>query len=126
VSTDPASIATIFTTRDGVIEWTDAGAPALLNVSARCCLGRNLVAAFAQNRLSVIAAMRDAAAGDVVRGEGIIRPRERKPRPVLFTVTLDPDDQRSLKWVFEVSQSAFRGDPSEASSAHPPDNGQRT
>jgi len=59
------------------------------------------------------------------------RPPERfgsmLPGPsVLFTVTLDPDDQRSLKWVFEVSQSAFRGDPSEASSAHPPDNGQCT
>jgi hypothetical protein len=94
----PCVVATILTTRRGVIDWADSEAAQLLNVSVRSCHGRDLIMAFAQDRLSAIAAMRAAVDGAVMEGEGVIRPQERRPRPVNFTVTLDSADARFLKW----------------------------
>ena len=94
--------ATIFTTTDGVIEWVDAAAGKLLHCSPAACRGRNLIVFFGKNRLAAMEALSIARAGEVVHGSGVIRPRERKPRSVMFTVTPDSEHTHSLKWVFEA------------------------
>jgi hypothetical protein len=85
-----------------VIEWADAAGCALLNCSSTRCRGRDLIVFFGANRIAAIEAMADARAGEVVQRSGMIRPRERRPRLVTFTVAPDPEQDRSLKWVFEV------------------------
>jgi hypothetical protein len=85
-----------------VIEWADTAGADLLNCSSTRCRGRNLIVFFTENRLAALEAMAGARAGEVVQGSGIIRPRERRPRPVTFTVAPDPEQEGSLKWVFEV------------------------
>jgi hypothetical protein len=87
----------IFTTRDGVIEWVDAAGADLLHLSPAGCQGRDLIRFFANNRVPVIEAMHAARSGGVVQGSGAIRPLDRKPRPVRFTVSPDPEQAGSLK-----------------------------
>ena len=99
--TSRPSLATIFTTLTGVIEWADAAAGELLHCAPAQCQGRDLIMFFGANRHAVLGAMADARAGEVVHGSGVIRPRERAPRPVTFTVSLDPEEASSLKWIFE-------------------------
>lgn len=85
-----------------VIEWADAAAGDLVALLVYQTPRRDLILFFAANRIAAIEAMADARAGEVVHGSGVIRPRERRPRPVTFTVPPDPDRERSMKWVFEV------------------------
>jgi hypothetical protein len=106
-ATSPVVVATFFTTEDGTIRWADAGGARLLNLSAKGCLGRNLVTSFAQDRMDVIQAMHAAISGSVVRGEGFIRPLNRRLCPVVFKVMPDPDTEELLKWVFEVDDGAL-------------------
>jgi hypothetical protein len=103
----PVIVATFFTTEDGTIGWADAGGARLLNVSANGCLGRNLVTSFAQDRVDVVQAMHAAISGSVIRGEGFIRPLNRRLCPVVFKVMPDPDTEELLKWVFEVDERAL-------------------
>jgi hypothetical protein len=100
-------VATFFTTEDGTIGWADAGGARLLNVSAKGCLGRNLITSFAQDRIDVVQAMHAAISGSVIRGEGFIRPLNRRLCPVLFKVMPDPATEELLKWVFEVDERAL-------------------
>jgi hypothetical protein len=99
--------AIIFTNHRGIIDWADANAARLLNVSPNYCAGRDLLAAFAQDRLEVLRAVVAAVSGDVVRGEGFIRPRERRPCPVTFKLVMDTGDHRFFQWTFEVAESAM-------------------
>ena len=92
-------LATVFTTPDGVIEGANAAAGVLLNC---VCRGRSLINFFAKNRVDVLKAMAAARAGQVVQGSGVIRPRERRPREVAFSVGPDPEQDTSLKWIFDV------------------------
>jgi hypothetical protein len=85
-----------------VIESVDADGADLLGLTSTGCRGRDLIQFFAKNRASVIEAIQTARTGGIVRGSGLIRPRERKPRPVTFTVGPDPEQESSLKWVFEL------------------------
>jgi hypothetical protein len=80
----------------------DAAGADLLNLSPQGCQSRDLIRFFAKNRISVIEAMHAARSGGVAKGSGAIRPLERKPRPVTFTVAPDPDRAGSLKWVFDL------------------------
>jgi hypothetical protein len=84
-----------------VIEWADATAGDLLHCSPAGCRGRDLIRFFGANRVTAIEAMAGARAGEVIHGSGLIRPRERKARPVTFTVAPDPEQEGSLKWVFD-------------------------
>ena len=86
-----------------MIEWADAAAGELLRCSPAACEGRSLIMFFAKNREGAIAAMTIARAGQVVAGSGVIRPRERRPHSVTFTLEPDPDRAGSLKWVFSLS-----------------------
>jgi hypothetical protein len=92
-----------------VIEWVDAAGADLLHCSSTRCRERNLIVFFAENRVAALEAMAGARAGEVVHASGMIRPLERRPRPVTFTVAPDPEQQGSLKWVFEVQRAASRG-----------------
>ena len=85
-----------------MIEWADDAAGQLLHCSPAVCRGRDLVRFFGGNRHAVIRAMDDARAGEVIQGAGVIRPRERKPKQVAFSVGVDPEHHDSLKWVFEL------------------------
>ena len=108
MSTSPV-IAIFVTTHDGIIDWADENAAQLLNVSVPGCRGRNLITAFGQDRWTAIEAMGSASSGADITGRGVIRPRERKPRSVTFTVQPDGDDDRFLKWVFEVGEPTATG-----------------
>jgi hypothetical protein len=57
--------------------------------------------------MDVIRAMDAAASGSVVRGEGFIRPQNRRLCPVVFKVMPDSDADEFLKWVFEVDEKAL-------------------
>jgi hypothetical protein len=98
----PTRKAIICTTLAGIIEHVDDAGAQLLNISRKNCRGRNLITAFSHDRLVTIKAMRDAAHGEVVRAPAVIRPRERKPLAVTFTVGLDPQNLNSLQWLFEL------------------------
>ena len=63
---------------------------------------------FATHRDAVIQAMADARAGETICGAGVVRPRERKPRRVVYTVSPDPEHEQSLKWVFELAAPETR------------------
>ena len=99
--------ATILTNHRGIIDWADANAARLLNVSPNYCAGRDLLTAFAQDRLDVMRAILAAVSGEVVRGEGFIRPRERRPCPVTFKLAMYAGDHRFFQWTFEVDESAM-------------------
>ena len=95
-------LATVLTTPDGVIEGGNAAAADLLNCSSTRCRGRSLINFFAKNRVDILKAMAAARADQMVHGSGVIRPRERRPHQVVFTVAPDPEQDGSLKWVFEA------------------------
>ena len=66
------------------------------------CRGRSLINFFAKNRVDVLKAMAAARAGQIVQGSGVIRRLERRTREVAFSVGPDPEQDTSLKWVFDV------------------------
>ena len=101
MSTEPTAI--IEMTVQGIIEWVDEAASQLLHLSHRACRGRELLPFFAGDRHVIAEAISRAGHGQEVQGEAIIRPRDRKPVPVVFQVALIVDENgRYLRWTFSL------------------------
>jgi hypothetical protein len=96
--------ATVFTTRQGIIDSADRHGARLLNLSVKSCHGRDLIAWFARDRMDVMRTMEAAYEGHPVSGDGVIKPIERRPCSVRFELSVDPTDDRFLKWVFEAAE----------------------
>jgi hypothetical protein len=96
--------ATVFTTRQGIIDSADPNGARLLNLPVKSCHGRDLIAWFARNRIDVMRSMEAAYEGNPVSGQGVIKPTERRPCSVRFELSVDPTDDRFLKWVFEAAE----------------------
>jgi hypothetical protein len=96
--------ATVFTTRQGIVHSADSNGARLLNLSAKGCYGRDLIAWFVRDRIDVMRAMKAAYEGNPVSGESVIKPVERRPCSVRFELSVDPTDDRFLKWVFEAAE----------------------
>ena len=95
----PALTAIIETTPSGIVEWMDDAAVRLLGISARACRSRELLFSFAGDRHVIADAMNQAVINHHVQGAAIIRPRERRPVPVVFQIALITDHRgKYLQW----------------------------
>lgn len=94
--------ATIITDSTGQIISANAAAGRLLNLSARGMKERSLLAFFAPGRERIAAQMQNAVEGQIVQGEGMIRPRDRRPFRVRVDISATPFERGgALEWRIE-------------------------
>jgi CheY-like chemotaxis protein len=82
----------------GCIVALNAAAAALLNLSARAAIGRNLLTFADGDRTKVGKLLGIAADGGFVQDEIVLRPRERKPLSVEVEMAPDNHGTRMVEW----------------------------
>jgi DNA-binding response OmpR family regulator len=90
----------------GCIVSLNAPAAALLNLSARAAVGRNLVTFVDGKRAKVGRLLTHAADGRVIQDEIVIKPRERKRVTLEVEMIGDDHGARTVEWRFRPDPAA--------------------